>query len=153
MPAKKGKTSVPRYENLRPRSVATSRVGAGNRRQDTTPEILLRKALWAAGLRYRLHPTALPGRPDIVISRCRLAIFCDGDFWHGRDWRKRKEKLTQGWNAAYWVAKIQRNRERDRAVTRTLRRLGWQVIRVWESDVLRDPSRVATKIMRLAQTT
>lgn len=113
----------------------------------------MRKALWAAGLRYRLHPTALPGRPDIVISRYRLAIFCDGDFWHGRDWRKRKKKLAQGWNAGYWVAKIARNRERDRTVTSTLRRLGWQVIRVWEGDVLRDPVRIATKILRLTQAT
>ena len=152
MPAKKEKTSVPRYELFCPRSAAASRVGAGNRRQDTTPEILLRKALWADGFRYRLHPRTLPGRPDLIISSCSVAIFCDGDFWHGRDWQNRKKKLADGWNAEYWVAKIERNRARDRVVTSALRRLGWRVIRVWEGEVRRDPARVATKILKLIQT-
>ena len=122
MPAKKIALSVPRYENYRPRSAEASRVGASNRRQDTTPEILLRKALWAAGIRYRLHPHALPGRPDLVIARHRVVVFCDGDFWHGRQWSKRKSKLAEGWNASYWVAKIERNRQRDRQVTRLCER-------------------------------
>lgn len=148
MPASKEKISVPRYENFRPRSVATSRVGAGNRRQDTTPEIALRKALWAAGIRYRLGSGTLPGRPDLVISKYRVAVFCDGDFWHGRRWGERKRRLAVGWNAAYWLAKIERNRSRDREVTRTLRKLGWTVIRVWESDVRRDPLDAVIKISR-----
>ena len=131
---------MPRYENYRPRSAKASRVGASNRRQDTTPEILLRKALRAAGVRYRLHPPALTGRPDLVIARHRVVVFCDGDFWHGRKWSKRKGKLAEGWNASYWVAKIERNRQRDRQVTRVLRALGWTVVRVWESDVRRDPA-------------
>lgn len=147
MPAKKGKGSVPRYENFRPRSATTSRVGAGNRRQDTTPEILLRKALWAAGVRYRLHPPALPGRPDLVIVRHHVAVFCDGDFWHGRRWIARKDKLAAGWNSSYWVAKIERNRQRDRRVTHLLRELGWTVIRVWEGDVRRNPPKVVAKIL------
>ena len=147
MPARKIVLTVPRYENYRPRSAEASRVGTGNRRQDTTPEILLRKALWAAGIRYRLHPAALPGRPDLAIVRHRVAVFCDGDFWHGRHWRTRKAKLAAGWNASYWVAKIDRNRRRDRQVTRRLRVLGWTVVRVWESEVRRDPVRAAAKIL------
>lgn len=139
---------MPRYERFRPRNPAASRVGAGNRRQDTTPEILLRRALWAAGIRFRLHAAALPGRPDLVIVRHRLAVFCDGDFWHGRHWASRKRKLAAGWNASYWVAKIERNRQRDRRVARTLRALGWTVIRVWESDVRKHPERVAQTIAR-----
>ncbi len=143
--------SVPRYDNFRPRSSQASRVGAGNRRQDTTPEILLRKALWAAGVRYRLHPPALIGRPDLAIARHRVVVFCDGDFWHGRKWSKRKGKLAEGWNASYWVAKIERNRQRDRQVTRLLRGLGWTVVRVWESDVRRDPLRTAAKVLDAIQ--
>ena len=141
---------MPRYEGFRPRSVAASRVGAGNHRQDTTPEILLRRALWAAGVRYRLHSTAVPGRPDLVIVRDRVAVFCDGDFWHGRDWARRKSKLAAGWNAAYWVPKIERNRERDRAVARTLKRLGWSVVRLWESEVRCDAQGAATKVITAA---
>ena len=153
MPTKKTALSVPRYDNFRPRSLQASRVGASNRRQDTTPEILLRKALWTAGVRYRLHSPALIGRPDLVIARHRVVVFCDGDFWHGRKWAKRKGKLAEGWNASYWVAKIERNRQRDRQVTRLLRGLGWTVVRVWESDVRRDPVGAASKILDAIEAT
>jgi DNA mismatch endonuclease (patch repair protein) len=153
MATRKTALSVPRYDNFRPRSSQASRVGASNRRQDTTPEILLRKALWAAGVRYRLHPPALIGRPDLVIARHRVVVFCDGDFWHGRKWSKRKGKLAEGWNASYWVAKIERNRQRDRQVARVLRALGWTVVRVWESDVRRDPAAAASKILGAIEAT
>jgi DNA mismatch endonuclease (patch repair protein) len=148
MPAKKNAVLVPRYENYRPRSAETSRVGASNRRQDTTPEILLRTALRTCGVRYRSNVKTLPGCPDVILVRDRIAVFCDGDFWHGRNWSKRKPKLLSGWNAEYWVAKIERNRARDRRVTDALRRLGWRVIRVWEGDVRRDPARVAAGIVQ-----
>lgn len=147
MPAKKRAVSVPRYENYRPRSAEASRVGASNRRQDTTPEILLRTALRAAGVRYRANVKTLPGCPDLILVQHRVAVFCDGDFWHGRNWAKRKNKLGAGWNATYWVAKIERNRQRDREVTRALRQIGWRVIRVWEGDVRRTPERVARRIL------
>jgi DNA mismatch endonuclease (patch repair protein) len=147
MPARTNSASRPKFTGLTPRSAATSRVGAANRKKNTAPEILLRKALSAAGLRFRLHAKDLPGCPDLVIRRRRIALFCDGDFWHGRNWSNRKSKLSMGWNAEYWVSKIERNRERDRFVTKTLRRLGWRVIRVWEGDVRRTPQRVATKIL------
>ena len=146
MPARKSAPSVPRYDNFRPRSKAASRVGASNRRQDTTPEILLRTALRAHGVRFRSNVKTLPGCPDLILVRERIAVFCDGDFWHGRHWSKRKPKLLAGWNAEYWVAKIERNRARDRSVARTLRRLGWRVLRVWESNVRRDPERAAARI-------
>src|SRR5438132_4557555 len=110
MPARKIALTVPRYQNYRPRSEETSRVGTANRRQDTTPEILLRKALWSAGIRYRLHPPTLPGRPDLMIAKYRVVVFCDGDFWHGRRCLTRKGKLAEGWNASLWFAKIERNR-------------------------------------------
>jgi DNA mismatch endonuclease (patch repair protein) len=139
---------VPRYEALRPRSPATSRVGVANRRQNTIPETLIRTAFRSAGIRYRSNVISLPGCPDFILKEHRIAVFCDGDFWHGRYWKDRKERLRAGWNAAYWVAKIERNRQRDREVTRTLSRLGWQVIRVWESDIRADPDRVARRILR-----
>jgi DNA mismatch endonuclease, patch repair protein len=149
MPARKSAPSVPRYDNYRPRSTAASRVGASNRRQDTTPEILLRAALRAAGIGYRSNVKTLPGCPDFVLTRYNIAVFCDGDFWHGRRWAERKRALAGGWNATYWVSKIERNRTRDRSVTRALKQLGWQVICVWEQDLRRDPQRVAATILEL----
>ena len=107
----------------------------GNRGRDTGPEIELRKALWRRGHRYRVHRGDLPGRPDIVFPRERLAVFCDGDFWHGKDWENRRLKLREGSNGEYWVAKIEANRERDAAQLRELRAGGWKVVRLWESEV------------------
>lgn len=150
MLAKKNVLSVPRYKNFRPRTADTSRVGASNRRQDTTPEILLRAALRASGVRFRSHVKTLPGCPDLILVQHRVAVFCDGDFWHGRHWAKRKSKLLAGWNAEYWVAKIERNRQRDRAVTQAIRRLGWKVVRVWEGDVRHDPALTVAKILERA---
>lgn len=133
-------SKVPRFDNLKPRNINASKVGLANVRSSTKPELRLRRALWRAGLRYRLNAPDLPGRPDIVFRRLKLVIFCDGDFWHGRHWRKRKAKLKNGWNSRYWVAKIERNRERDREVNRQLARKGWSVIRVWETDLAKNVS-------------
>ncbi len=147
MPARRNSDQVPRFQGLAPRSATTSRVGASNRPKNTNPEILLRKLLSSAGVRYRLHPPNVPGRPDLVIRRSRIVVFCDGDFWHGRHWARRKIKLSRGWNAAYWIAKIERNRRRDRLVTRRLKLLGWRVIRVWETEIQRNPKGVADNIL------
>lgn len=83
----------------------------------------------------------------MVLVQHRIAVFCDGDFWHGRNWTARKSKLGAGWNAEYWVTKIERNRQRDREVTRNLTRAGWRVVRVWEGDLRSDPERAARKIL------
>jgi DNA mismatch endonuclease (patch repair protein) len=91
----------------------------------------------------------LPGKPDIIFSATRVAVFCDGDFWHGRDWCKRRGRIAKGANPDYWIAKIESNMKRDRLSARYLRRLGWRVIRVWETDVLRSPTRVASRIIRV----
>jgi len=87
------------------------------------------------GLRYRKNVKTLPGKPDIVFKGKKVAIFCDGDFWHGRDWEKKKEKLKKGENASYWIAKIERNIERDQMQTRELEKAGWKVLRFWESEI------------------
>src|SRR6516225_4042686 len=82
----------PTFKGFTPASKASSRTKQANRATDTGPELLLRHALWALGLHYRKHVTHLPGRPDIVFSRARVVVFCDGDFWHGRNWRRLKEQ-------------------------------------------------------------
>jgi DNA mismatch endonuclease, patch repair protein len=127
-------------------SEVSSRTKSRNRKKDTAPEMLLRRALFARGLRYRLHSRALPGNPDIVFPAARVAVFCDGDFWHGRNWEARRERLERGANATYWVPKIESNIARDRAATRALSAAGWVVLRLWETDIKRDPEVVAETI-------
>ncbi len=122
-----------------PASPAASRSKRRNCAQGGRAEVALRKALWARGIRYRLHAVDLPGKPDIVLRRARIAVFVDGDFWHGRNWAERRAKLLKGNNAGYWTAKIEYNIMRDRANTATLESCGWTVIRLWERDVLQDP--------------
>jgi DNA mismatch endonuclease (patch repair protein) len=88
----------------------------------------------------------LPGRPDIVFRRERVAIFCDGDFWHGRNWRRIKSKLAKGSNSGYWVNKIRNNMTRDRRYNAALKKEGWAVLRYWESDILTNSSDIAATI-------
>jgi DNA mismatch endonuclease (patch repair protein) len=138
----------PSFAEFRPSSPAASSVKRRNRGCDTRPELLLRRALWRLGARYRLHVAALPGRPDVVFVSAKLAVFCDGDFWHGRNWAARRRRLSRGSNPAYWIPKILANRARDRHVMRELAALGWSVARVWETDVIRDPDAVAIMLLR-----
>jgi DNA mismatch endonuclease, patch repair protein len=107
---------------------------------------LLRRALWRLGLRYRVDVAALPGRPDVVFGRSRVVVFCDGDFWHGRNLDERVRKLAGGHNAPYWVAKITSNVARDRRHDEALARDGWLVMRVWETDIARDATTLAGRI-------
>ena len=102
------------------------------RSKDTSIEIKLRKALWHEGIRYRKNYKVLPGKPDIAITKYRIAIFCDSSFWHGRDFEKKKPVAT---NHQYWDAKIRRNMERDNEVNQQLRAAGWTVLRFWDSDI------------------
>lgn len=136
-------TRRPSFKNLRSTSFLASRVGRANQRKNTRPELLLRRALWRLGYRYRIHSRNLPGSPDIILTRYRTVIFVDGDFWHGRNWAKRRVLLSRGANSKYWISKIESNRQRDRAVRQSLRRQGWRVIRVWESSIRKDCSSVA----------
>jgi DNA mismatch endonuclease (patch repair protein) len=88
-----------------------------------------------------------------VFSGHRLAVFCDGDFWHGRDLQHRIKKLARGHNADYWIAKVQRNVERDRQNTSALSAAGWNVLRFWETEVLRETTKIADQIEKLLATT
>ena len=108
------------------------------RSKDTSIEVLLRQALWKNGIRYRKNYRELPGKPDIVITKYKIAIFCDGEFFHGKDWEVLKPRLQRGDNAEYWIPKIQRNRERDDEVNKKLLFLGWTVIRFWGKDIMKN---------------
>lgn len=115
---------------------------------NTKCEVILRRALWSRGLRFRLALHGLAGRPDIVFTAARVVVFCDGDFWHGRDLETRLTRLASGHNAPYWIAKLRSNVDRDRKVTAQLELAGWSVIRVWETDVLGDAKTVCDLIVR-----
>jgi DNA mismatch endonuclease (patch repair protein) len=122
------------------------------RAKDTKPELALRRALHARGFRYRLHARDVFGHPDIVVRSRRLAIFVDGDLWHGNpdEWRRRgRASLAELFpsRTAWWVQKIEATAERDREVSRRLREAGWMVIRIWASDVLGDPNAAADQVM------
>ena len=145
--------AVPSYKGLSAASVTASRIAsASSAKRDTTPELLLRRNLRGAGLRYRIDVASLPGRPDLVIPGARLAIFCDGDFWHGRDLKRRLQKLASGHNAPYWIAKIRSNVDRDRRVGRLLRDSGWKVLRFWERDVRANPEQAVKAVLRVTRT-
>ena len=102
---------------------------------NTSIELKLRKELWARGLRYRKNYAALPGKPDIVLTKYKIAIFCDSEFFHGKDWEILKPRLEKGNNSEYWKKKILRNMERDEEVNKALLFLGWTVIRFWGKDI------------------
>lgn len=131
---------VPRYSAFAASSPKASAAARGSsKKTGTKAEMVLRRALWREKLRYRVAVKHLPGKPDICFMRAKVAVFCDGDFWHGRNWARRRRKLAKGANSTYWVAKIQRNMERDRETDARLSALGWKVLRFWESDLLKDP--------------
>lgn len=109
--------------------------------KDTKPELLLRKALWRENLRYRVNFKELPGKPDIVFTKYHIAVFCDGDFWHGHNWvirgKNSLEEELDGYSK-FWRNKIINNIKRDNKVNNSLYSLGWTVIRFWESEINND---------------
>ena len=105
--------------------------------QNTDIEIKLRKELWNKGYRYRKNFKMLPGKPDIVLTKYKIAIFCDSEFWHGKDWEVLKPQLQRGNNPDFWIDKIQKNQIRDDEVNKNLLFLGWTVIRFWGKDILK----------------
>lgn len=105
------------------------------RSKDTEIEIKLRRALWNRGYRYRKNYSILPGKPDIVLTKYKLAIFCDSEFFHGKDWDNLKIRLQKSNNSDYWINKIAKNRERDEYINKQLFYLGWKVVRFWGNEV------------------
>ena len=106
--------------------------------KDTLIELKLRKKLWNKGYRYRKNVNKLPGKPDIVLSKYKIAIFCDSEFFHGKDWEILKPRLEKGKNPDYWVKKIERNIQRDEEKDQQLNFMGWTVIHFWGKDILKD---------------
>ena len=103
--------------------------------KDTKIEVLLRKALWAKGYRYRKNYSKLPGKPDIALTKYKIAIFCDGEFFHGKDWEVLKPRLEKGKNPDFWINKITKNMDRDSNVDKQLMYEGWTVIRFWDGEI------------------
>lgn len=121
------------------RSYTMSRIKGKN----TKPEQMIFQALKLLGIKYRKHYKLL-GSPDIVFPKAKVAVFIDGDFWHGWVYQQRKDKLPE-----YWVAKIKRNMNRDRRYRNKLKKEGWTVIRLWEHRILKDVDRAVKKILKV----
>ncbi|QFP75027.1 very short patch repair endonuclease [Deinococcus sp. AJ005] len=116
------------------------------RQRDTAPELALRSALHRRGLRFRKNVKGLPGSPDIVFTRIKVAVFVDGNFWHGYDFDAWKDRLQP-----FWRAKIERNIERDRQNGTDLEELGWQVVRIWEKDIKKRLDEVAEEVAAVVE--
>lgn len=108
------------------------------RGKDTKIEVILRKALWDKGYRYRKNYKAIPGRPDIALTKYKIAIFCDGEFFHGKDWEVLKPRLEKSNNSEFWIKKISRNLERDDEINKKLLFMGWTVIRFWGNEITKN---------------
>jgi DNA mismatch endonuclease, patch repair protein len=127
----------------------TSRMMRAVKSQGSRAEMALRRELHRRGHRYRLHARDVDGTPDIVWRGRKIAVFVDGDMWHGNEHRRRGlERLEDLFpnRTEWWVAKIKRNMERDREVTAALEAAGWTVVRIWESEVLDDPASAADRV-------
>lgn len=129
---------VPRFEEANGfyTTKARSELMSKIRSEETKPEIKLRKMLWNLGIRYRKNVKKLPGTPDIVIAKYRLIIFIDGEFWHGYNWKEKREKIKS--NRDFWIPKIERNIQRDIQNNEMLRNLGWNVLRFWDSQIKKE---------------
>jgi DNA mismatch endonuclease (patch repair protein) len=134
------KQSKYKFETTPERSLRMSNIRSTNTRY----EIVLRKALWATGIRYRLNVKTLPGKPDIVIGKHKLVIFVDGEFWHGFNWEEKKLRIKA--NKNYWVPKIERNMQRDLENMAALEALGYTVLRFWEQDIRKDLNTCISKV-------
>jgi len=128
--------------NRKPRTLeVTHKIMSSIPSKNTRPELALRKELWREKLRYRVNYKKLPGKPDIALTKYRVAVFCDGDFWHGHNWAVRglgslDDELAN--YSDYWKKKILRNIERDEEDNQALKALGWTVVRIWESEIKTD---------------
>jgi len=141
------KIIVPRFNEesgfytTKKRSKIMSRI----RGKNTKPELLFRKALWKKGVRYRVDNKKLPGKPDVSIQKYKLAIFIDGEFWHGYNWDERKDKVKS--NRDFWIPKIERNMQRDRQVNRDLNQMGYTVFRFWEQEIKKELQKCINDVM------
>lgn len=116
------------------------------RSTNTSIERLLCKQLRSRGYGYRRNYKDLPGKPDIVLTKYRITVFCDSDFFHGRDWPELKKRLKAGNNPDFWISKIEKNMERDERNNRELSNMGWKVLRFWGSEIQKDADSCVSEI-------
>ncbi|MBU3026618.1 very short patch repair endonuclease [Zobellia galactanivorans] len=114
--------------------------------KNTKPELAFRKALYAAGYRYRVDYKKLIGKPDIALKKYKTVIFIDGEYWHGYNWEERKPKVKT--NREFWIAKIERNIQRDEEVNVELERLGYKVFRFWETEIKKELDRCLGDVLQ-----
>lgn len=110
-------------------------------------EIALGKALWKLGLRYRKNDKTIFGTPDFSFKKYKVAVFCDSEFWHGKNWHRKKHEHKS--NVKFWHQKIERSIERDKDVNKTLIESGWTVIRFWGKDIIENPGKCARKVFEV----
>jgi len=115
--------------------------------KDSKIELILRKELWARGYRYRKNYSKVEGKPDIVFVGKKVAIFCDSEFWHGKDWEKKKHEIKS--NKEFWYSKIKRNIKRDIIVNQKLEEAGWKVLRFWGKEILTNTNKCINQIERV----
>lgn len=127
------------------RSYCMSRIRA----KDTKIELILRSELHKRGLRFRVNYDKLNGKPDIVFVSKRVAVFIDGEFWHGYDWEKRKKQIKS--NRKYWIKKIEGNMERDKKNTKMLRKQGYRVKRIWGQMLKKNLEKYADQIEKMVR--
>ena len=120
-----------------------------NKSKGTKPELALAKAMWALGLRYRKNSGSIFGKPDFSCKKYKVAVFVDGEFWHGKDWEQKKAEIKG--NREFWIAKIERNIQRDIEVTGRLKAEGWTVLRFWSNDVVKNAGCHAEKVKEIIQ--
>lgn len=120
-----------------------------NKSKGTKPELVLAKAMWALGLRYRKNSGSIFGKPDFSFKKYKVAVFVDGEFWHGKDWEQRKAEIKG--NREFWIAKIERNIRRDMEVTGRLKAEGWTVLRFWSNDIVKNAGCHAEKVKEIIQ--
>lgn len=152
MPYDEPNINVPRFNEAsgfyttKARSRNMSRI----RGKNTKPELLFRKALWKKNVRYRIDSRQLPGKPDIAIKKYNLAIFIDGEFWHGYNWDQRRESIKT--NRRFWIPKIERNMQRDRQVNQKLYEMGYTVFRFWSKEIVEDLDRCINDVLMFIAT-
>lgn len=142
MATKKRKAKEPDTRtDAQKRSFTMSRIKS----RDTSIEVKFRKELYRAGVRYRVDYKKAPGKPDIAITRLKIAVFCDGEFWHGYDWERMKGKIKT--RREYWIPKIERTMERDRAAREKLEEAGWIVLRFWGKQIEKNLDECVQKVL------
>jgi len=127
------------------RSVLMSKIKATS----TKPELLLRKALWHKGIRFRINSKSLPGKPDLSIKKYKIVVFIDGDFWHGYNWEIKKLKIKS--NKDYWIKKIEGNIGRDKRINQYYMENKWRVFRFWEHQLLTSLDNYVEEIYQILQ--